>query len=422
MTGILLTQSSTPIIGQIAWLLGKLMNFIFNFLDNVFGIQNIGLCIIIFTVIIYTLMLPLTIKQQKFSKLSAIMNPEIQKVTAKYKGKRDQDSMQKMQAETQAIYEKYGTSQVGGCAQMLVQMPILFGLYKVIQNIPAYVDGIKSAYTPLIEKIMATDNFQKTMESIGKEKPVLINPEKFDYSKVNTLVDVLHKFQSDTWDILIKKFPELTDAIGSTIKSVEHFNYFLGISIANAPMSTFTSAIKTGAIGVAIIAVSIPVLAGISQFLSIKLMPQANGGGADNPMANQMKTMNTVMPLFSVFMCFTLPAGLGIYWIASAVVRTVQQLIINKYLNREPIEELVKRNLEKANKKREKKNIPAREINEMAHKNVRNIEEPKSQEDEMSAAQKEEKLKKAMENNRTNAQPGSLASKANMVKKFNEND
>ncbi|MDD3139783.1 MAG: YidC/Oxa1 family membrane protein insertase [Lachnospiraceae bacterium] len=421
MTGILLTQSTTPIIGQIAWVLGKLMNFIFNFLNNVFGIQNIGLCIIIFTIIIYTLMIPLTLKQQKFSKLSAVMNPEIQKVTAKYKGKKDQDSMQKMQAETQAIYEKYGTSQVGGCAQMLIQMPILFGLYKVIQNIPAYVDGIKSAYMPLIDQIMTTHGFQKIMETIGKAKPVLINPEKFDYSKVNTLVDVLYKFQTSTWETLAKKFPELSDTINTTISSVEHFNNFFGINIANAPMSIFTEAIKTGAIGLAIGAVCIPILSGITQFLNIKLMPQA-AGGADNPMANQMKTMNMTMPLFSVFMCFTLPAGLGLYWIASAVVRTVQQIVINKYLDRQPIEELVKKNVEKANKKREKKGIPGREINEMARKNVRSIDEKKGSKNEMSAAEKEEKIKKATEYYKNEAKPGSLASKASMVKKFNEND
>ena len=110
-----------PIIKQIAWLLGQIMNLIFNFLDKVFGIQNIGLCIIIFTVIVYTLMIPLTIKQQKFSKMSAVMNPEIQKLQKKYAGKRDQASQMKMQEEMNLIYEKYGTSPTGGCLPMLIQ-------------------------------------------------------------------------------------------------------------------------------------------------------------------------------------------------------------------------------------------------------------------------------------------------------------
>jgi len=94
-----------PIIKQIAWLLGKLMDGIYNVMDAI-GIQNIGICIIIFTIIIYTLMIPLTIKQQKFSKMSAVMQPEIKKIQKKYEGKKDQASMMKQQEEIQQVYDK----------------------------------------------------------------------------------------------------------------------------------------------------------------------------------------------------------------------------------------------------------------------------------------------------------------------------
>ena len=99
MEGLLLTQSSAPIVGQISWLLGHLMNGIFSVLSNVFHIENIGLCIIIFTIIIYTLLLPLTYKQQKASKLTVVMNPELRRIQNKYKNKKDQASMMKMQEE-----------------------------------------------------------------------------------------------------------------------------------------------------------------------------------------------------------------------------------------------------------------------------------------------------------------------------------
>ena len=96
---MLLTKSNTIIIGQVATLLGLLMNAIFSFTDGVFGISNIGVCIILFTLVIYALLTPLTIKQQKFSKLSAIMQPELQKIQKKYKGKNnDTAAMQKLQA------------------------------------------------------------------------------------------------------------------------------------------------------------------------------------------------------------------------------------------------------------------------------------------------------------------------------------
>ena len=132
-----------PIIKQIAWLLGQVMNGIFNVLSAI-GIENIGVCIIIFTIIVYTLMIPLTIKQQKFSKMSAVMQPEIKKIQKKYEGKKDQASMMKQQEEINMVYEKYGTSMSGGCLPMLIQMPILFALYNVIRNIPYYVNGIGS--------------------------------------------------------------------------------------------------------------------------------------------------------------------------------------------------------------------------------------------------------------------------------------
>lgn len=418
--GVLATQATTPIIGQIAWVLGKLMNGIFNVLQGLFGIENIGLCIIIFTIIIYTLLLPLTIKQQKFSKMSMIMNPEIQKIQAKYKNKKDQASMAKQQEEMQLIYEKYGVSPTGGCGSMLIQFPILFGLYDVIRNIPAYVDGIKDAYMPLINQLTSTPGAQKIMEKIGEASPILVNPEKFDYSQTNTLVDVLYKFQDSTWNTLADKLPDLENIIHSTQNNLTHLNSFLGVNIAETPFSMFKAAIATGAVLSIIMAIAIPVLSGLTQFLSIKLMPQAPADDS-NPMAASMKSMNLFMPLFSVFMCFTLPAGLGLYWIASAVVRSVQQAILNKYFSKKPVEEMIAQNVEKAQKKREKKGVPAKSLNEMAQKSVRNIQEPSSNKPQMSQAEKDEKLKKATEYYNKDAKPGSLASKASMVKKFNEN-
>ena len=411
--GIVLTQSNTFIIGSIAKLLGFIMNGIFNALSYI-GIENIGLSIIIFTVIVYTLMIPMTIKQQKFSRMSAVMNPEIQTIQKKYKNKKDQASMMKMQEETKLVYEKYGTSPTGGCLGSLIQFPILFALWPVIQNIPAYVTSIKDAYMPLVNQIMATDGYQKIMEGIGKASPIMINPETYDYSKANTLVDVLYKFRPGTWDTLADKFPDLTNLIDSTKNSLTHLNTFLGINIAETPGSMFMTATKNFSIGLIIVALAIPVLSGLSQWISAKLMQQATstGNDDDNPMAAQMKTMMNVMPVFSVIMCFSMPAGLGIYWIASAVVRTIQQLIINKFLSKKSMDELIEENVKKAAKKREKKDaVSGREINAMAHKNVKNIEEPK----------RKTTSSNNIDSYKQNAKPGSLASKANMVSDFNKN-
>ena len=401
------------IMGPIISLFGYIMDFLFRITSS-FGILNLGLCIILFTIITKLLLFPLTIKQQKFSRMSAVMNPEIQKIQKKYKNKKDQASMMKMQEETKLVYEKYGTSPTGGCLGSLIQFPILFALWPVIQNIPAYVTSIKDAYMPLVNQIMATDGYQKIMEGIGKASPIMINPETYDYSKANTLVDVLYKFRPGTWDTLADKFPDLTNLIDSTKNSLTHLNTFLGINIAETPGSMFMTATKNFSIGLIIVALAIPVLSGLSQWISAKLMQQATstGNDDDNPMAAQMKTMMNVMPLISVFMCFSMPAGLGIYWIASAVVRTIQQLVINKFLSKKSMDELIEENIKKAAKKREKKDaVSGKEINAMAHKNVKNIDD--------------QKRKTTSSNNidsyKQNAKPGSLASKANMVSDFNKN-
>ena len=491
MTGILMTQVSTPIIGQAAWVLGKIMNGIYRVMDLV-GIHNLGICIILLTIVIYTLLMPLTIKQQKFSKMSAAMNPELQKVQQKYKGKNDQASMQKMQEETQLVYEKYGVSPTGGCLSMFIQFPILWAMYYVIRNIPAYVTQVKDVYTPLVTSIMAQDGWQKVMEKIGEAKPILMSASKYDYSDKNVLIDVLYKFQTSTWDTLGKKLPDLQTTIDSTVNTLKSMNNFLGLNIAETPMNLISTGVKAGTWGIVIMAVLIPILSGLSQYLSVKLSqqttattnnPQADQMAAtmksmnnflglniaetpmnlistgvkagtwgivimavlipilsglsqylsvklsqqttavtNNPQADQMastmKTMNVTLPLVSVFMCFTLPTGLGIYWVASAVVRMVQQYFINKHLNKIPMDELIKENMEKAAEKRKnKKEVDASNVNKMAHKNVKNIHEPVR-----SAAQTkelEEKLEEAKKKNE-NAKAGSLADKANLVKRFNE--
>ena len=407
--GILLTQKGGFLIGNIAKLLGFIMNGIFELLNKI-GIESIGWSIIIFTIVAYTLMLPMTIKQQKSTRLLKVMNPELQAIQKKYANKKDQTSMLKMQEETKLVYEKYGSSPTSGCLGSIIQLPILFALWPVIQNIPAYVSGVKQAYMPLVEKIMATDGFQKIMEGIGKGKGININPSTYSYAKPNTIVDVLYKFQDSTWETLADKFPDLSELIASTKENVHQMNYFFGVNIAERP----SNMIKTGSIFLIVVAIAIPFLAGFTQWLSVKIMNAAsnnsNKNDNDNSVEQSMNTMMKVMPLMSVFLCFTMPVGLGIYWVVSAVVRTIQQVVINKRLDKKPIEELVKENMEKAAKKRaKKKEVEASKVSSMAQVNARKIEEPKRK---MSS-------NKEFNSYKENAKPGSLASKANMVSDFN---
>ncbi|MEE1086920.1 MAG: YidC/Oxa1 family membrane protein insertase [Schaedlerella sp.] len=404
-----------PIIHQIAWLMGQLMNGIYIFLDKIFNVQNIGVCIILFTIIIYMLMMPLTLKQQKWSKMSSAMSPELQKIQKKYAGKKDNESMLKQQEEMSILYEKYGTSPTAGCLPMLIQMPILFALYPVIRDIPNYVTSVKNIYMPLIEKLTATDGFQKVVEKIGEASPILMNPDKYDYTQHETLLTVLYNFQESTWATLTEKLPELTDIIQTTTAQLSEVSMFMGINIVEAPWTMVKSSFSAGDYAGVIIAAIIPVLSGLTQFISVKLQPQPNtAAGANDPMVNSMKTMTYTMPLFSVWIGFTLPAGLGLYWAVSAIVRCFQMLGINKYLSTKTTEELIEENRKKAAKKREKKGTSAAALNKMATTNTKKAAAKSS----MTEAERNAKLEKAASMTK-NAKAGSLASKANMVSRYN---
>ena len=147
---MVLLTTETGFLKPIAWLLGQIFNGLFNlfnaftglFTDEPWKVPIIGISVIFFTIVVRLILLPMTIKQQKFSKLSSVMSPELQQIQAKYKDKRDQVSMMNMQAETKEVYAKYGTSPSGGCLTMLIQLPIMFALYRVIYKIPGYITKI----------------------------------------------------------------------------------------------------------------------------------------------------------------------------------------------------------------------------------------------------------------------------------------
>ena len=452
MTGIVLTQYGGKILGPIAKILGYLMEGIFYILDLI-GIPNIGLSIILFTIVIYLLLMPLTIKQQKFSKLSAKMNPELQAIQAKYKNKKDNDSMMAMNEETKEVYAKYGVSPSGSCVQLLIQMPILFALYRVIYAMPAYVNKIGDTFRVIAEKIVSTDN-GAFLQNSGVET---INKAVSMYGKsmnegnmLNGIVDVLNMLSSSDMKIIADQY-HLADlkfngeyilsqlgANGEVITRglIDRYNNFLGINISNSPSFMVSEAWNAeGGIQwlMIIAALAIPLLSALTQWINTKLMPQASSNNdknktdQQNSMEQSMKMMNTMMPIMSAFFCYTLPSGMGLYWIAGSVVRSIQQVVINRHIDKMDIDEVIKKNIEKRNKKLEKAGIDPKTLNKNATINTRNVNTgnkssmaSKAKVGNMTQEEKNEAMKKSTEYYNQKAKPGSLAAKANMVKQYNE--
>lgn len=416
MTGILLTQYDGSILGPIAKLLGIIMNGIFNFLDFI-HIPNIGLSIILFTIVIYLLLMPLTIKQQKFSKLSAKMNPELQAIQNKYKNKKDNESVAKMNEEMQAVYKKYGVSPTGSCVQLLIQMPILFALYRVIDSMPAYVTKIKESLEPLANAIISASGGSEFMQTLESARYFA----KRDFTLSNTIVDVLNKASTAEWNMIGEKFPDIANVVDTSRISFEKYNNFLGLNIANSPSYILKEAWADKAWLLIIGALLVPVLAALTQWLNTLFMPQPeNNNASDNPMASSMKTMNVMMPLMSAVFCFTLPAGMGLYWIAGAVVRSIQQIVINKHIDKMDIDKLVENNLKKENEKRAKRGLAPQTLSSNANISTKNVTNTNSAKPGKSQQEKDAAMKKATEYYNKNAKPGSIAAKANMVKQYNE--
>lgn len=430
MSDILLTAYPGSILGPIAKLLGMLMDWIYSGISNITGgrVESVVLSIVIITIIIYMCLLPLTIKQQKFSKLSQKMQPEMQAIQAKYKNKKDQASMMAMQEETQLLYQKYGISPMGSCVQMLIQMPILFALYRVFYNIPAYLSGVKGSFTGLVDSIQQTSGYQDTLVSL-MEKYNVVTSSGLNASNVaskladasgdtlsNYIIDILYKLPSKGWDALLdgKFFDGIQSVVEKTHDALLHFNYFLGLNISDTPWyiikSNFTDKPDKWLLFV-ILALLIPVLSYLTQMINIKLMPQATNG--NDQMASQM---NLMMPLMSLFFCFTVPVGLGIYWICSALVRGIQQFFVNRHIENLDLEAVMAKNEEKAKNKRKKMGLSEDYIKKAAQIKTKSID---NKANVSVSAGTEEKLAKAAEY-KANAKAGSLASKANMVKEFNE--
>ncbi len=398
---IFLTQE-TGFLKPIAWLLGQIFNFLFLFVEKI-GIPNIGLCVILFTIIVRLIMMPLTIKQQKFSKLSNMMNPEIQAIQAKYKDKKDNESMMKMNAETKAVYEKYGTSPTGGCLVMLIQLPIMFALYRVIYKIPGYVSSIKAICSNIYDKISSVSGWQDILEN---------NDITGLGDTANSFIDKIYTFSASTWNKItgISEFSSVSGAVAEESDKLQHITNFFGINLTQAPGWKWS------------LALLIPLLAGLTQWLSAKLMENKNTTSNDSQqpgMAGSMKVMNTIMPIMSAFFCITFPACIGVYWITSSVVQIIQQIIINNKMNHIDVEQMVQANIDKLNAKRAKKGLPPKKITNTA---TAYVEQVKKQEARVERKeQRDEEIKKATDYYKnTSAKPGSLAAKANMVKMFNE--
>lgn len=424
MISTILTTYQGSILGPIARVLGQILEWLYILMSRI-GIENVGICMIIFTFLVNMLMIPLSIKQQKFAKMSSIMNPEIMAIQEKYKNKKDPESQQKMSLETQAVYQKYGVSPAGGCLPMLITMPILFALYRVIYNIPAYVSPIYNMYLDVAEKIkdqgLTVEQLSKMTNNHTYVITTAVNAKSKD---INYYIDVLGQFGSDAWKELANQCPSIADYINELGDHAMKINSFLGLNIADLPTIPFIG-------GAALtLSVLIPVLSVITQIISMKLsMASQPTMDPNNPTAASMKTMNNVMPFVSGAMCFMFPIGVGIYWVAGNVFRIFQTLLINMYFKRLDMDDMIANNIEKSKARYEKMGIdPNKVFSDVSKQKTSNIDVKKKSTGQSKKETTSQKAnKKAADvnykgNTNKKYKEGSIAAYANMMAKDRESE
>ncbi len=351
--------------------LGAFLDVIFDWMDNI-GIGNIGIAIIIFTIIVKVAMMPLIFSQQKTVKVTQIMQPEIKAIRAKYKGRRDNESMQMQNQEIKEVYAKYGASQTGGCIQLLIQLPILLALYNVFRNLPIYLERLNMRLADILSSISTKSDYLDTMNN---------NFPGVNWNVHDDAITGLNAFTAEKWTKLQELFPSASSVIADQSPKVLSMNNFLGVHTSIAPGE---------ALGLAIL---IPILAGVTQFISARLAQNVQGD--DRAAKIQAILMSTMMPVISVVFAFRVPAGLGIYWITTAVVQTIMQLIINRYYrNMTPgqiIAQAEEKRIKKLEKRARRKNVDADTLVKSATLKTKNIGNGSTVEEQHSGSSFKEK-------------------------------
>ena len=413
-----LTQQGGFIVKPISILLGEIFNLIYNLLDKI-GIVNIGVAIILFTVLTRLCLLPSQIKQNKSSKVRNYIQPEINKVIKKYKNKKDQDSIIAQSRETREIQEKYGIGSTTGCLGSIIQLPIFLAVYRVVQNIPAYVDKIYNLYHPIAkaiyddpEAITKLTEFQSENATL---KAVTLNPDN-----INTIVDVLAKFSADTWgnfSALFNNQGAVVDAINANVDSINHAYTFFGINLTSVPGFALTTAII------------IPVLSMVFQFLSMHAAPQQTDSGdpAQEASMRTMKMMMNIMPIMSFFICVNVPSGVGLYWAAGSLISFFTSLIINYYFAHCDMDKIIEKSKEKAAKKLAKKKASGKKsfmekLQEAAYGEQEAQARVNSNVASASLKSYTSNTMNANNGNNVKYRAGSLAAKANAMQRYSENN
>ncbi len=279
----------------------EIINFFANILSYIISpiynlVGNYGIAVILFTVIVKIILVPLGIKQQKTTVKTKQVRPELEKIQAKYKNDKE-----KLNEETMKLYQKYGINPMGGCLPLLIQLPILLGLYRVIQEPITWV--LRLAPSQAIKGLVESG---KITAEAALSRLLSLAPEGVEVSGLTDFSEIINTFGQKVTQIQIASEFDLIN-----------FN-LLGLDLSQTPNISDISPLWI-----------VPILATGAAFFSNWVSSKMNPMSEEQ--AQQMKTMNMMMPLMTAFFTFTLSAGIGVYWFISTMLSVLQTVLLTKY-------------------------------------------------------------------------------------------
>ncbi len=297
-------------------------------------VKNYGLAIAIFTVIIKLIMMPLTVKQQKSTAAMQALNPKLEKLKKQYA-----NNPQKLQEKQMELYNEEGVNPMASCLPMILQLLFLYGVFDVV-------------YRPLTH-ILRVDS-----DTLAQAKEIMLSIEEYSSNTYASARPEIYIIKA------IEKYPELFTSMSDFAAKVSEFNIklFGVIDLGEIPKSVLSSDTvwTVGTIGLLLI----PILSGgIQLIMTIHTMSKQKINPDKSSSMAGMNTMFYIMPLFSAYIAFSYPAGIGFYWIMSSLVSLIQNLYLHKKYTPEYVAELIKKDKEK--KKNKKKSAWMEKYNEM---------------------------------------------------------
>lgn len=263
-----------------------------------------GMAVILFALAVNLILTPFMAKSKKSMMRSTRLQPKIKELQRRHEG-----NPQKLNTEMQKLYREEGVNPMSGCLWSLIPFPILIALYSVIRQ-------------PLSRMMFVAQDFVTTLQDYFVGKGLYVIPEKANAYFEIELAELAHSnWASVQTDLAGKLDPNLLDIDFS----------FLGLNLGDQPRWNFFLHTDWSDAAVWLPALGLFLIPFVSAFLSWASMKISNAGNPQDPQtAASMKSMSLMMPLMSVWICFVMPAAMGIYWIANSVFGMARDFILTR--------------------------------------------------------------------------------------------